>query len=109
MPDEILEIQTVNPQPYGQPFWVQSLKAFKFADQNLPGSGTFGLSVGPFWSLKLLVPSDAHAEFHAEIAAVVHHYTDSDPTTAALPCTSPTQVHRQGERYPLPKTLTPYL
>ena len=31
-----------------QPFCVQFLQAFKFADQNLPGSGTFDLSVGPF-------------------------------------------------------------
>ena len=28
-------------------FCVQSLQAFKFADQNLPGSGTFDLSVSP--------------------------------------------------------------
>ena len=44
--------------------------------------------------------------FDAEIAAVVHHYTDSDPRTAMLSCTSHIQAHRQGERYPLPKTLT---
>ena len=37
-----------SPQPYGQPFWVQFLQAFAFADQNLPGSCTFDLSVGPF-------------------------------------------------------------
>ena len=36
------------PQPYGQPFRVQFLQAFVFADQNLPGSGTFDLSVGPY-------------------------------------------------------------
>ena len=44
--------------------------------------------------------------FDAETAAVVHHYTDSDPRTATLSCTSHIQAHRQGERYPLPKTLT---
>ena len=27
---------------------VQFIQAFAFADQNLPGSGTFDLSVGPF-------------------------------------------------------------
>ena len=35
-------------QPNDQPFYVQILQAFAFADQILPGSGTFDLSVGPF-------------------------------------------------------------
>ena len=57
--------------------------------------------------LNLAAGNDAHAKFHpntstasanfdAKIAAVVHHYTDSDPRTAALFCTSPTPAHRKN-------------
>ena len=57
--------------------------------------------------LNLALGNDAHAKFHlntstasanfdAKIAAVVHHYTDSNPRTAALFCTSPTPAHRKN-------------
>ena len=57
--------------------------------------------------LNLAAGNDAHPKFHANtstssanfyanIAAVVHHYTDSDLRTAALSCTSPTPAHRKN-------------
>ena len=52
MPDEILEIIIVNPNRTEsvRSVFLSSVyfQAFAFADQNLPGSGTFDLFVGPF-------------------------------------------------------------
>ena len=50
---EFYIINNSSPQPYGQPFWVQFLQAFAFADQNPPGSGTFKFVRWPFLELKI--------------------------------------------------------